>query len=195
MKKSRLILNLFITFFKVGLFTFGGGHAMIAILEQEFVGKKKWISSEEFLDIVSIAESTPGPVAINSATYIGHKVAGVLGSAASTLAVALPSFIIIYLVSLFFEAFTSITLVAYAFRGIQGAVAFLILSAGFRMLKKLKNTVFNRVLGIATFVAMLTLSVLGIAFSSIYYIIIGAALGVITWAIGTSKGKGGKSNA
>ena len=191
MKKGNVLVNLFVTFFKIGLFTFGGGHAMIALLEQEFVGRKKWLTSEEFLDIVSIAESTPGPVAINSATFIGYKVAGVLGSVACTLAVCLPSFTIIYLISLFFEAFTQIELVAYAFRGIQGAVAFLIMSAGFRMMKKLKKNVFNAVLGGATFLVMLTLSVLGVAFSSIYYIIIGAALGVAVWAISLARGNKG----
>ena len=191
MKKGNVLVNLFVTFFKIGLFTFGGGHAMIALLEQEFVGRKKWLTSEEFLDIVSIAESTPGPGAINSATFIGYKVAGVLGSVACTLAVCLPSFTIIYLISLFFEAFTQIELVAYAFRGIQGAVAFLIMSAGFRMMKKLKKNVFNAVLGGATFLVMLTLSVLGVAFSSIYYIIIGAALGVAVWAISLARGNKG----
>ena len=89
--KPKLLLELFITFFKIGLFTFGGGYAMIAILESEFVSRKKWLEHDEFMDMTAIAESTPGPIAINSATYIGYKTAGVFGSALSTLGVALPS--------------------------------------------------------------------------------------------------------
>lgn len=193
MSKGKKLLTLFLTFFKIGLFTFGGGHAMIALLEQEFVGKKKWVTSEDFLNIVSIAESTPGPVAINSATFIGHRVAGVLGSVLCTLGVVLPSFIIIYIISLFFDAFRSIELVAHAFRGINAAVAFLIISAGFRMMKKLKKNAFNAVLLPVVFVVMTTFSILGVAFSSIYYVLIGATLGVITWAI-CAKGKKEASN-
>ena len=109
--------ELFGTFFKIGAFTFGGGYAMVALLEHEFVEKKRWLTREEFLDMVAIAESTPGPVAVNSATYIGYKLAGVAGAAASTLAVCLPSFAVIYLISLFFDRFLQLTVVyAKAFR-------------------------------------------------------------------------------
>ena len=92
--------ELFGTFFKIGAFTFGGGYAMVALLEHEFVEKKRWLTREEFLDMVAIAESTPGPVAVNSATYVGYKIEGAEGAAASTLAVCLPSFVVIYLLSL-----------------------------------------------------------------------------------------------
>lgn len=129
--------ELFGTFFKIGAFTFGGGYAMVALLEHEFVEKKRWLTREEFLDMVAIAESTPGPVAVNSATYIGYKLAGVAGAAASTLAVCLPSFAVIYLISLFFDRFLQLTVVANAFKGIQACVIYLILSAGVKMLKKL----------------------------------------------------------
>ena len=187
MKGVKLLLNLFATFFKIGLFTFGGGHAMIALLEQEFVGKKKWLTYEEFLNVVSIAESTPGPVAINSATFIGHKVGGVLGSVVCTLGVVLPSFIIIYIISLFFDAFLQIKLAAYAFRGINAAVSYLILSAGFRMMKKLKKNAFNVTAGTLTFAGMIVCSLLSVSFSSIYYILIGATAGVIVWAIASAR--------
>jgi chromate transporter len=140
MKKLKLLLTLFVTMFKIGLFTFGGGYAMIAIIEREIIERKKWIGNDEFLDIIAIAESTPGPLAINSATFVGYKIAGVLGSVFATLGVVLPSFIIIYIISLFFDAFLSIVWVGYAFRGIQVAVAFLIFNAGIKMLKKLKKT-------------------------------------------------------
>ena len=98
MKKAKILLEMFLTLFKIGLFTFGGGYAMLALLESEMVEKKKWLEKEEFLDMVAIAESTPGPIAINCATYVGYKRAGVIGSAAATLGVVLPSFIIIFII-------------------------------------------------------------------------------------------------
>ena len=103
MKKLKQLFFLFLTFFKIGLFTFGGGYAMIPIIEREAVDRKNWISKDEFLDILAIAESTPGPLAINSATYVGYKVCGVLGSVFATLGVVLPSFIIIFAISFFFS--------------------------------------------------------------------------------------------
>ena len=118
-EEERSLWTLFGTFFKIGLFTFGGGYAMIALLEDEFITKKHWLGRDEFLDMAAIAESTPGPVAINSATYLGYKLAGVPGAAVATVAVSLPSFGIIYAISLFFDQFTSLTVVAHAFQGIQ----------------------------------------------------------------------------
>ena len=97
------IHTLFLTFFKIGAFTFGGGYAMIALLASEFIEKKKWISRDDFLNMIAIAESTPGPVAVNSATYIGYSIAGSKGAAAATIAVCLPSFLVIYCISLFFD--------------------------------------------------------------------------------------------
>ena len=143
MKKTKGYLSLFLTMLKIGLFTFGGGYAMIALLENEFVEKKKWLEKDEFLDVAAIAESTPGPIAINAATYIGYKNAGITGSIAATLGICVPSFVIIYMISLFFDAFLSLTYIAYAFKGIQMCVVYLILSAGFKMLKQMKKTVFN----------------------------------------------------
>ena len=117
-------LNLFFTMLKIGLFSFGGGYAMIALLENEFVSKKKWMEKDEFIDMVAIAESTPGPVAINSATYIGYKLLGFWGAFLATIAVCIPSFAIIFVISLFFDAFLTLTLVSYAFRGIQACVIY-----------------------------------------------------------------------
>ncbi len=133
----QLICSLFITFLKIGAFTFGGGYAMIALLENEFVEKKKWLEKSEFLDMVAVAESTPGPVAINSATYIGYKIAGFAGAAMSTLAVCIPSFFVIYGISLFFDQFLSLRWVSCAFHGIQVCVVYLILTAGLKMLKSI----------------------------------------------------------
>ena len=127
MKESKLLFTLFFTMMKIGCFTFGGGIAMLALLENEFVSKRGWIDREEFLDMVAISESTPGPIAINSATYIGYKTAGFWGSLLATLGVCIPSFVIIYLISLFFYQFLSFEYVKYAFMGIRVAVVFLIL--------------------------------------------------------------------
>lgn len=193
MKKLKAYLKLFITMFKIGLFTFGGGYAMIAILQRELVERKKWIEEDEFLDLIAIAESTPGPIAINSATYIGYKVAGVLGSTFATLGMVLPSLIIIYLISLVFDKFLSLTLVEYAFRGIQACVAYLILSAGIKMFKKLKKNLFNTLLFVLTALCLVVFTVFAVDFSSIFFIIIGGALGVMLYLIALLKNKAEKS--
>lgn len=177
-------LNLFFTMLKIGLFTFGGGYAMIALLENEFVSKKEWIEKDEFLDMVAIAESTPGPIAINAATYIGYKMLGFLGSLTATVAVCIPSFVIIYAISLFFDAFLSFTLVAYAFRGIQVCVIWLILSAGLKMLKQMQKTPFHIVILSAVIICMVTFSVFSVNFSTIFYILISGGIGLFVYLIG-----------
>ena len=164
----RKYLNLFLTMFKIGLFTFGGGYAMIALLESEFVSKRKWIEKDEFLDMVAIAESTPGPIAINAATYLGYKMHGVIGSLLATVAVCIPSFVIIYAISLFFDAFLTLTLVAHAFRGIQVCVIWLILSAGLKMLKQMRRTVFNILVLSTVILCMVAFSVFSVSFSTIF---------------------------
>lgn len=176
-------LKLLLIMLKIGLFTFGGGYAMIALLENEFVIKRKWINNDEFTDMVAIAESTPGPIAINAATYIGFKMGGVLGSILCTVAVCIPSFLIVYLISLFFNAFIGIQWVAAAFKGIQICVIFLILSAGIKMLIKIKKTVFNIIAMVATVVCMVLLSVFAVDFSSIFYILISGVLGLSIYFI------------
>ena len=181
MQKFKTCLNLFLVMFKIGLFTFGGGYAMISLLESELVSKRKWLESDEFLNVVAIAESTPGPVAINAATYVGYKLAGFWGSLSATVAVALPSFSIIFLISLFFDAFLSLKYVAYAFDGIQVCVIFLILSAGVKMLIKLEKTVWNIVVTSLVIAVMIALSVLSIAFSSVWYILITVGLALLLY--------------
>ena len=177
-------LNLFFTMLKIGLFTFGGGYAMIALLENEFVSKKEWIEKDEFLDMVAIAESTPGPIAINAATYIGYKMHGFLGSLTATVAVCIPSFVTIYAISLFFDAFLSFTLVAYAFRGIQVCVIWLILSAGLKMLKQMRRTVFNILVLSTVILCMVAFSVFSVSFSTIFYILISGGIGLFMYLIG-----------
>ncbi len=186
-KKGELMkkhLNLFFTMLKIGLFTFGGGYAMIALLENEFVSKKNWIGKDEFLDMVAIAESTPGPIAINAATYIGYKMIGVLGSIIATVAVCIPSFVIIYVISLFFDTFLSFSLVAHAFRGIQVCVIWLILSAGLKMLKQIKKTPFNIMILSAVITCMVAFSVFSVSFSTIFYILISGTVGLFIYLIG-----------
>ena len=187
MKKTKEYLSLFLTMLKIGLFTFGGGYAMIALLENEFVAKKKWIEKDEFLDMAAIAESTPGPIAINAATYIGFKNAGIVGSIIATLGICIPSFVIIYAISLFFDAFLSLTLVAYAFKGIQICVVYLILSAGLKMLKQMKKTEFNIIIILITIICMVVLSLFAVKFSTIFYILISGVFGVVVYFLGKLK--------
>ena len=187
MKKTKEYLSLFLTMLKIGLFTFGGGYAMIALLENEFVAKKKWIEKDEFLDVAAIAESTPGPIAINAATYIGFKNAGIVGSIIATLGICIPSFVIIYAISLFFDAFLSLTLVAYAFKGIQICVVYLILSVGLKMLKQMKKTEFNIIIILITLICMVVLSLFAVKFSTIFYILISGAFGVVVYFLGKLK--------
>ena len=189
MKTMRRMLTLFLTFLKIGAFTFGGGYAMIALLENEFVEKKGWLDRDEFLDMAAIAESTPGPVAVNSATYIGYKIGGVAGAALSTLAVCLPSFVIIYVISLFFDQFLSLKYVACAFRGIQACVVYLIFSAGLRMIKALDKSVMNKVIVALVMAAMVLFSALAVSFSSIFYILICGVIGLVVWGIRRGRGR------
>ena len=183
MSVFKMLWSLFSSMFKIGLFTFGGGYAMISFLEREFVEKKNWLSHDEFMDLIVIAESTPGPIAINCATYIGYKVGKGSGAVAATLGMVMPSFCIIYLISLFFNQFLSITWVSSAFRGIQSCVVFLILSAGLKMLKKMKKTTFSVSVTAITFVSMVTFWLLGVRFSSVFYILISGCLGLSSWGI------------
>ena len=180
MKKTQ---ELFWTFLKIAAFTFGGGYAMVALLEHEFVEEKQWVTREEFLDMVAISESTPGPMAVNSATYIGYRIDGVRGAAAATAAVCLPSFLVIYLISLVFDQFLSLSAVASAFRGIQVCVIYLILSAGIKMLKNLSRTPFDRVVLIGVMGAMVGCSLAAVSFSSIFYILLCGGAGVLLWAL------------
>lgn len=174
-------IDLFITMLKIGLFTFGGGYAMIALLENEFISRRKWIEKNEFLDMVAIAESTPGPIAINAATYIGYRVLRFRGSLIATVGVCIPSFAIIYVISLFFDKFLSLTLVANAFKGIQICVIYLIFSAGVKMLKGISKTPFNVITIIAVMSAMIITSILAVNFSTIYYILICGICGVVLY--------------
>ena len=190
MKKIKTIIQLFFTMLKIGLFTFGGGYAMVVLLENEFVEKKKYMASDEFSDMLAIAESTPGPIAINSSTYIGYSLAGFWGALFSTIAVCIPSFVIIFLISLFFDAFLSLTLVSFAFKGIQACVSYLILSAGIKMIKKLKFNILSTSLLILTMLALILFTLFSVKFSSIFYILIGGFVGFIAYLVSLFKQRG-----
>lgn len=145
MKKNNL-LTLFLTFFKIGAFTFGGGYAMVPLIQKEVTEKRDWITDDEMLDIVAIAESTPGPIAINTATFVGYKVAGFWGAFVSTLGVILPPFVIISVISEFLWQFREVEAVGYAFAGIRAGVLALIVKALVSLYKKAPKNVFSYIL-------------------------------------------------
>lgn len=188
----KKLLKLFLCFMKIGAFTFGGGLAMIPLLEHECVEVRGWITKEEFLNMVGIAESTPGPVAINAATYVGYAQAGFWGALAATVGIILPSFVIIYLISLVFEAFLAIDLVARAFRGIQVAVVFLILSAGVKLFKKMEKNALNLCLCALTFIAIIVFSLLDIGVSRIWLILGCALVSLFIYLVTRAKKEVGK---
>lgn len=177
--RVKLALTLFLSYFKIGLFTLGGGYAMIALIEREFVVRKKWINEVELYEIIAIAESTPGPIAINCATFVGYKILGFVGSFLATLAVCIPSFAIIYLISVFYDAFMALTAVAYAFEGIKVGIAIMITVAGVNMIKKGKKNAFAVGIFLLTFAAATCIDIFSLDFSTIYIILSGAALGII----------------
>ena len=162
-----LLLDLFLCFAKIGLFTFGGGYAMIILIGNACVEKKHWLTHDEMMNITAIAESTPGPISINCATYIGYKQKGFAGSLAATFGIVLPSFCIIFLISMFLDRFLEITWFAHAFQGIKAAVGILIIDAGFKMLKKMKKKPLSVAIAACAFIAMLLISLLSLKDSSL----------------------------
>lgn len=178
-----MLFKLFYTFAKIGLFTFGGGYGMIAIVQDECVEKKKWITEDEFATVLTIAESTPGPIAINCATYTGYAQGGILGSIAATFGVVLPSFVIIFLISSFFDNILNFELVANAFRGIQVGVGIIILRAGYNMFKKMKKSAFSIAILLCACLVMLAIDFFAWNFSTIYLLIIAGVLGVMFYHI------------
>lgn len=187
-----ILPDLFLTFAKIGAFTFGGGYAMISLIDYECVEKKHWLTSDELTDITVIAESTPGPIAINCATYTGYKQKGLPGAIVATFGMILPSFIIILLISLFFEQLLSYEIVVKAFAGIRVAVAVLIIQAAVKMIKKMIKKTPNRALSIAFvtvfFGIVFTLNLFGIHFSTIYLILIAGLLGYVLYAVPKREG-------
>ncbi|MBQ7826503.1 MAG: chromate transporter [Clostridia bacterium] len=181
----HILLDLFLTFAKVGLFTFGGGYAMIAIIENACVEQKKWITHDEMMDMTVIAESTPGPIAINCATYVGYRKHGLWGAMMATLGIVLPSFLIIYIIAQFLDNFLIYPLVAQAFSGIKIGVGVLILDVGMTMIKKLPKKPLPRSIAFSSFAAMMIINLFALDFSSIALMLIA---GVVSLALFIAKG-------
>ena len=171
-------LHLFLSFFRIGLFTFGGGYAMIPLIENEIIHKKKWIDEDELLEIISIAQMTPGPIAVNSATFVGNRVAGISGSIAASFGVILPSFLIITLILLFLAQFFETEIVRSAFMGVKSCVVSLII---FSVAKIFKRSVKNK----------LTFSIFFLSFMALFFsllspikiIVSGAVLGILLYVL------------
>lgn len=190
-----MLLSLFLTFAKIGLFTFGGGYAMISLIDNICVEQKKWITHEEMMDVTVIAESTPGPIAINCATYVGYKKNGIWGAIAATLGVVLPSFIIIYLISMFLDNFLEIVWIANAFKGIRIAVGILILDAGINMFIKMKKKIVPCVILVCSFVVMTLISFFSWSFSSVFLMLIAAVISLGIFMVqGAPSKEGGKKS-
>ena len=185
-----ILLELFLTFFKIGLFTFGGGYAMLSIIENNCVDKKKWITHEEMMNITVIAESTPGPIAINCATYVGLKQKGVLGSIIATVGVILPSFIIIFLVSAFLDKFLEIKWVASAFRGIKLAVGIIIVGASVKMLIKSDKKPLSIIVFGASFIVMTLINIFALKISTIVLLLVSAIVGFSVYTVKNCADKG-----
>lgn len=154
MKEEKSVRELFLVFLRIGAFTFGGGYAMIPLIQREVVEKKHWIDEDDLLEVIAIAESTPGPIAVNAATFVGYKMAGFWGSFFSTLGVTLPSFVIILAISGILRAFEQARPVTYAFIGIRAAVLGLIFSAFWKLFRGMEKTPFNLCVVAAVFAAV-----------------------------------------
>lgn len=173
--KFKLFWQLFITFFKIGAFTFGGGYAMISLIQKETVENKNWVTDDDILDIIAIAESTPGPIAINSSTFVGYRVGGFWGAFFATLGMVTPSFVIILLISFVLREFYEIAAVRYAFNGIRAGVLALIIKALFNMYKKAPK-------GLVAYIVMALAFIITAFFeiNVLYVIILCAAIGLVT---------------
>ena len=174
----KKLFELLFTFMKIGMFTFGGGYAMISVIEDECVERRQWISQEDMMRITVIAESTPGPIAINCATYIGYHRAGVLGAVFATLGVVIPSFCVIYLISMFLDDFLEYEVVSKALKGIKIAVGLMIFNVGRNMMKKVSFGVLSRIIWSLAFILMLLIDIFSWKFSSVSLILIAAGIGI-----------------
>ena len=187
----NLLMDLFLTFAKVGLFTFGGGYAMIALIENICVEKKQWITHDEMMNITVIAESTPGPIAINCATYVGYKQKGIAGALTATTGMILPSFCIIFAISRFLDHFLEISWIAHAFQGIKIAVGILILDAAVKMLQKMQKKPMPRIFMICAFAAMLMINIFSVRNSSIILMLSAGLISMIIFMVKKPAAKGG----
>lgn len=191
----NLLADLFFTFANIGLFTFGGGYAMLSMIEHHCVEQKQWITHDEMMNITVIAESTPGPIAINCATFTGYRQAGFFGALAATLGIVFPSFAVIYVISRFLDHFLEITLIAHAFQGIKIGAGLLMLDAAVVMIKKMPKKLLSRIIMIFSAAAMLMISAFSWNFSSISLMLTAAAVSLCIFLLKEmSQKKGGASS-
>ena len=184
-------MELFLAFFKIGLFTFGGGYGMLSLIEDICVDRKKWITHDEMMAVTVIAESTPGPIAINCSTYVGYKQKGILGAISATVGVILPSFVIIFLISNYLNRFLEITWIANAFKGIKIAVGILILNVAVRMIVKMKKDLLSIIILICAAAVMLSVNFLSVRVSSIT-LLLAAGVVALTASFIREFAEGGK---
>ena len=187
----NILLDLFLTFAKVGLFTFGGGYAMISLIENSCVEKKGWITHDEMMNVTVIAESTPGPIAINCATFVGFKQKGLIGAIAATIGMVLPSFSIIFLISMFLDNFLEIAWIAHAFMGVKIAVGILILDAAIKMIRKLQKKPIPLTIMACAFLAMLLIDIFALHVSAITLMLIAAVISLAIFLTRRNTGKAG----
>jgi len=186
-----VLLNLFLTFAKIGLFTFGGGYAMISVIEDLCVEKRGWITHEDMMNVTVLAESTPGPIAINCATFVGYKMGGFLGAAAATVGVVLPSFALIYAISMFLDNFLEITVIANAFKGIRIAVGILIFRAALNMIKKMEKTPLSVGIAACSGAVMLGTELFAVDLSTTVLMLSAAAVSLAVFLCGYFRNKRG----
>lgn len=168
---------------KIGAFTFGGGYAMISIIEDICVEKKKWMTHDDMMNVTIVAESTPGPIAINCATFVGSLQAGIPGATAATTGIVIPSFCIIFIISLFLDGFLEIPVVENAFRGIRIAVGILIIHAAVTMFRSMQKDLFSCLLLGGAFLVMLLSDLLSWNFSSILLLFAAGTAGLFVYLI------------
>ncbi len=187
----KLLLDLFLTFARIGLFTFGGGYAMISLIERECVENRQWITHDDMMNVTVIAESTPGPIAINCATFVGYRQKGMAGAVSATLGMILPSFVIIYLISRVLERYLEIGWVAGAFRGIRLAVGLLIVDAAVKMIRKMQKKPLPRAFLAFGCAAVVIAGLLSFRVSSVVLMLLAGAVSMGIFAAGGGPKKGG----
>ena len=170
----KKLINLFLTFLRIGAFTFGGGYAMIPLIQKEMVEKNKWISDDEILEVIAISESTPGPISVNVATFIGYKVYGFFGAFVSTFALILPAFCIMFLISFVLGKFQNNEIIQYAFLGIRAGVIALIISSFIKMYKQISKNLLSYFIMFFSFILSVFVDI-----NAIFIILICAVFGLL----------------
>lgn len=177
-----MFIELFLSFAKVGVMTFGGGYAMLPILQKEIVEKKQWATDEELVDYFAIGQCTPGVIAVNTATFIGKKLKGTFGGIAATLGVVFPSLVIISLLAGIIEAFSHISYVQYAFGGIRICVCVLILNAVLKLLKKSVIDIFTLFIFLCVTIGSFFLNI-----SPVIFVLFAAGISLLVYFIGNFR--------